>query len=127
MPTNYTKIRTLADQRGITVSRLCTMTGKHRTYLGAMQRQGGELPEEALYSIAQALGTSTDYLADITDDPDPNYLLRQTESPEERLLHLVMQKLPEMTDGQVAALNRLFALDKCDFDKMIAALEVWGK
>lgn len=127
MPTNYPKIRTLADQRGTTIGHISVTLGKDRSYLSAMERKGYDLSPENLLRVAEFLGTTTDYLADMTDDPAQDYLIRQTESPEERLVHLLMLKIPEMTDGQVAALSRLFLLEKQDFDAMIAPLEVWGK
>ena len=127
MPTNYTKIRTLADQRGTTIGHISITLGKDRSYLGAMERKGYDLSSENLLRVAEFLGTTTDYLTGVTDDPAQDYLVRQADSPEERLIHLLMLKIPEMTDGQVAALSRLFLLEKQDFDAMIAPLEVWGK
>jgi transcriptional regulator with XRE-family HTH domain len=127
MPTNYTKIRTLADQRGTTIGHISVTLGKDRSYLSAMERKGYDLSPENLLRVAEFLGTTTDYLAGVTDDPAQDYLVRQADSPEERLVHLLMLKIPEMTDGQVAALSRLFLLEKQDFDTMIAPLEVWGK
>lgn len=127
MPTNYTKIRTLADQRGTTIGHISVTLGKDRSYLGAMERKGYDLSSENLLRVAEFLGTTTDYLTGVTDDPAQDYLVRQADSPEERLIHLLMLKIPEMTDSQVAALSRLFLLNKQDFDAMIAPLEVWGK
>ena len=129
MPTtNYSRIRQLAEQRGTSVGHISvTLLGKDRSYLGAMERRGYDLSSENLLRVAEFLGTTTDYLTGLTDDPAQDYLLRQAESPEERLVHLLMQKLPEMTDGQVAALSRLFSLSKSDFDVMIAPLEIWNK
>lgn len=127
MPTNYTKIRTLADQRGTTIGHISVTLGKDRSYLKAMERKGYDLSPENLLRVAEFLGTTTDYLTGVTDDPAQDYLVRQADSPEERLVHLLMLKIPEMTDGQVAALSRLFLLEKQDFDVMIAPLEVWGK
>ncbi len=127
MPTNYTKIRTLAEQRGTSIGHISVTLGKDRSYLGAMERKGYDLSGENLLRVAEFLGTTTDYLTGVTDDPAQDYLVRQADSPEERLVHLLMQKIPEMTDGQVAALSRLFSLDKQNFDTMIAPLEVWGK
>lgn len=127
MPTNYTKIRTLAEQRGTTIGHISVTLGKDRSYLSAMERKGYDLASENLLRVAEFLGTTTDYLTGVTDDPAQDYLVRQADSPEERLVHLLMLKIPEMTDGQVAALSRLFLLEKQDFDAMIAPLEVWGK
>lgn len=127
MPTNYTKIRTLAEQRGTTIGYISVTLGKDRSYLGAMERKGYDLSPENLLRVAEFLGTTTDYLTGVTDDPAQDYLVRQADSPEERLIHLLVLKIPEMTDGQVAALSRLFLLNKQDFDAMIAPLEVWGK
>ena len=127
MPTNYTKIRTLAEQRGTTIGYISVTLGKDRSYLGAMERKGYDLSPENLLRVAEFLGTTTDYLTGVTDDPAQDYLVRQADSPEERLIHLLMLKIPKMTDSQVAALSRLFLLNKQDFDAMIAPLEVWGK
>ena len=128
MPTtNYSRIRQLAEQRGTSVGHISVTLGKDRSYIGAMERRGYDLSGENLLRIAEFLGTTTDYLTGLTDDPAQDYLVRQAESPEERLVHLLMQKLPEMTDSQVAALSRLFSLSKSGFDVMIAPLEIWNK
>lgn len=127
MPTNYERIKTLARERGIAITHICRELGHDHSYINTMRRDGRTLSDDTICKIAKMLGTSPDYLRGETDDPDPNYILRQSESLEERLLHLVMQKLPEMTEGQINSLSRLFSLDKADFDCMIAPLEIWSK
>ena len=82
------------------------------------------MSEERVYRTAQILGTSFEYLMDITDDPDPNFLLKLSESIEERIVHDVMEKLAEMPEEQKSTLEKLLKLPDDEFSRVLDALNL---
>lgn len=125
---NINKIKELAKSKGISITYICDQFGAARGYLNDVARGKNSMSEERVYKAAQILGTSFEYLMDITDDPDPNYLLRETESLEERIVHEVMYKLAEMPEEQKETLSSLLKLPDTEFKRALDMLNLmWGK
>lgn len=61
---NITKIRHLASEKGIKLSYLCSLCERQRGWLKDIELKGSDIPEEKLQLIANALGTTTEYLRD---------------------------------------------------------------
>lgn len=126
---NITKIKALADAQGIKYGKVCEAVGKKHTYLNDIAKGVVKnVPEENVYTIAKFLGTSFEYLMDMTDDPDPDFLVKLTESTEERIVHEVMYKLADMPENQKETLSRLLNLPEDEFTRAMDMLNLmWGK
>ena len=125
---NIDKIKELAKSKGISITYICDQFGTARGYLNDVARGKNSMSEERVYKAAQILGTSFEYLMDITDDPDPNFLLRETESLEERIVHEVMYKLAEIPEEHKETLSRLLNLPDEDVEKAMQMLDImWRK
>lgn len=124
---NIDKIKELAKSKGISIAYICDQFGTARGYLNDVARGKNSMSEERVYKAAQILGTSFEYLMDITDDPDPNFLLRETESLEERIVHEVMYKLAEMPTEQQETLSRLMNLPDDEFKRSMDMLNLMWK
>ncbi len=122
---NIAKIKALADAQGIKYGKVCEAVGKKHTYLNDIAKGVVKnVPEENVLKIARFLGTSFEYLMDITDDPDPNFLLRETESLEERIVHEVMYKLAEMTSEEKEDLSGLLNLPPEEFKRALDMVNI---
>lgn len=66
---NITKIKELAEQRGVKLSFICNQLGVDRSYFHAVERRNGDIPVERIIKIANILQTTVEYLVDETDDP----------------------------------------------------------
>lgn len=126
---NIAKVKSLADAQGIKYGKVCEAVGKKHTYLNDIAKGVVKnVPEENVYTIAKFLGTSFEYLMDITDDPDPNFLVKMTESTEERIVHEVMNKLAEIPEEYKETLSRLLNLPDEEFEKAMQMLNLmWRK
>lgn len=121
---NIDKIKELAKSKGISITYICDQFGTARGYLNDVARGKNSMSEERVYKAAQILGTSFEYLMDITDDPDPNFLLRETESLEERIVHEVMYKLAEMTSEEKEDLSGLLNLPPEEFKRALDMVNI---
>jgi transcriptional regulator with XRE-family HTH domain len=122
---NIQKIKTLADKQGIKYGKICEAVGKKHTYLNDIAKGTVKnVPEENVFVFAKLLGTSFEYLMDITDDPDPNFLLKLSESIEERIVSEVMDKLAEMPEEQKSTLEKLLKLPDDEFSRVLDALNL---
>lgn len=120
---NVAKVKALADAQGIKYGKVCEVVGKKHTYLNDIAKGVVKnVPDANIFKIAQFLSTSYDYLIDLTDDPDPNYAAKQAESPEEKLIHTMIERVMQLSPEQVEVLQRIFEESPEDFDK---ALAVW--
>lgn len=125
---NIDKIKELAKSKGISITYICDQFGTARGYLNDVARGKNSMSEERVYKAAQILGTSFEYLMDITDDPDPNFLIKLTESTEERIVHEVMDKLADMPEEQKETLSRLLNLPEEEFTRAMDMLNLmWRK
>lgn len=125
---NIDKTRNLIKQRGLKIGKVCEMLGYKDTFLADVARGKQSISEENVYKVAQILGTSFEYLMDMTDDPDPNFLVKLTESTEERIVHEVMGKLADMPEDQKETLSRLLKLPDEEFRRAMDMFNImWGK
>jgi transcriptional regulator with XRE-family HTH domain len=68
MKVNIEKIKSLAKEKGISISFICESVGMGRGYLNDIKKSnGGDIPDERLEIIVNILNTTVDYLADKTD------------------------------------------------------------
>lgn len=118
---NINKAVNLIEANGLKKGKFCTdKLGVPRQYLDELERGKRKIenvPEEVVLKMARELGTSFEYLMDITDDPDPNFLIKATESIEERIVHEVMAKLAEMTSKEKEDLSGLLNLPPEEFKR----------
>ena len=121
---NIDKIKALAKQRGIKIKHICSELGLAETYLSNCKNGKDRMTDERLLKISSILGTSFEYLMDITDDPDPNFLLKLSESIEERIVSEVMDKLAEMPEEQKSTLEKLLKLPDDEFSRVLDALNL---
>ena len=121
---NVDKIKTLAKQQGLKIGYICDQLGMKDTYLADVARGKNSMSEERVYKTAQILGTSFEYLMDITDDPDPNFLIKLSESIEERIVSEVMNKLAEMPEEHKSTLEKLLKLPDDEFSRVLDALDL---
>lgn len=121
---NISKIKTMAKSKGITQVYICSELGVKGSYFSDVANGKNSMSEERVYKTAQILGTSFEYLMDITDDPDPNFLIKLSESIEERIVSEVMNKLAEMPEEQKSTLEKLLKLPADEFSRVLDALDL---
>lgn len=121
---NINKIKELAKSKGISITYICDQFGTGRGYFNDVARGKNSMSEERVYKTAQILGTSFEYLMDITDDPDPNFLIKLSESIEERIVSEVMDKLAEMPEEHKSTLEKLLKLPDDEFSRVLDALDL---
>lgn len=66
---NISRIRDLADKKGVQISFLSQAIGKSSGYLANVTSRDADVPVKYLPTLATTLGTSVDYLLGKTDDP----------------------------------------------------------
>lgn len=121
---NYEKIRSLAKQRGITIAHICRELGHNHTYINSMEKRGYDLPEESILTIAKLLNTTYQYLVDMTDNPDPHYLVKEAESVGEKIVLRSMELIGELSEKQLETYLNLLSLPAEQFSKVIEAIEM---
>lgn len=124
---NIDKIKTLAKSKGISISFICEQFGAGRGYLNDIARGKNTMSDDRIFKVARLLGTTYDYLTDVTDDPDPNYAAKQAESPEEKLIHKVIERTTTMTGDQIDTLDKIFSMEDDDLDHILSVLKVMGE
>ena len=66
------RIKQLAKQQGRSLTYLCKVIGlESRSYFNDIEKNNRVIPDDKLQIIADALGTTTDYLIGNTDTPEP--------------------------------------------------------
>lgn len=120
---NINKAVSMIEANGFKKGKFCTdKLGVPRQYLDELERGKRKIenvPEDVVFKMARELGTSFEYLMDITDDPDPNFLAKASESLEERIVHEVMYKLAEMTSEEKEDLSGLLNLPPEEFKRAL--------
>lgn len=66
---NIDKIKTLAKLRGLKLGKLCEELGEDQNYFNKVKLGLRRMDENRILYLAERLGTTYDYLADVTDDP----------------------------------------------------------
>lgn len=102
---NITKIKELCKQKGIKQGYLCDQLGVAKVYLNDVANGKNTMSEERVFKIAEILGTSFEYLMDMTDDPDPKFLLKLTLTTQEKLLAEVADKMNTMSEEQAETIK----------------------
>ena len=124
---NVDKVKAIANQKGIKIGYLCSELGFCHTYLNDIAKGKCKMIDEHIFKVARLLGTTYDYLTDLTDDPDPNYAAKQAESPEEKLIHKVIERTMTMTGDQIDTLDKIFSMEDDDLDHILSVLKVMGE
>ena len=67
---NVEKIKNLAKEQGKTMTFLCNLLGKHRSFLTCVRNGNDHIDNRELQIIADELNTTVDYLTDKTDQKE---------------------------------------------------------
>lgn len=100
---NISKVESLIKERGWTKTYFCGLFGHSRTWIDDWKRGKGIPKESVLIEVADALGTTFDYLTDKTDKKNKPPKLMSDLTPYE--LDLIM-KLREGPEEVTAAVYR---------------------
>ena len=120
---NIQKIKDLARAKGIKIKFICSELGLSETYLSNVQNGKDKMTEERLFKIASILGTSFEYLIDVTDDPEPNFIGRTAEALHDKV-SLILASVAAMSDEEQEILHKLVALPEEKRAKMLAAIDM---
>ena len=126
---NIQKVKALADAQGIKYGKVCEAVGKKHTYLNDIAKGIiKNVPEENVLTIARFLGTSFEYLMDITDDPEPDFIARSAESLENQIVNEMIYRLTAMPAEQQETVSRLLKLPDNEFQRALNMLNLmWGE
>jgi transcriptional regulator with XRE-family HTH domain len=126
---NIQKVKALADAQGIKYGKVCEAVGKKHTYLNDISKGIiKNVPEENVLTIARFLGTSFEYLMDITDDPEPDFLMRSAESLDNQIVNEMIRRLTAMPTEQQETVSRLLKLPDNEFQRALNMLNLmWGE
>ena len=120
---NIQKIKDLARAKGIKIKFICSELGLSETYLSNVKNGKDKMTEERLFKIASILGTSFEYLIDLTDDPEPNFIGRTAEALHDKV-SLILASVAAMSDEEQEILHKLVALPEEKRAKMLAAIDM---
>lgn len=67
----YDRMNLLAKEKGVKKAHLCRLLGKTQYYLRDAEKANTDIKGEALSIIAEALGTTPEYLTGESDDKNP--------------------------------------------------------
>lgn len=70
MRLNVGKVKQRAKAKGLSTNFICSQIGMNNHYLLDVEKKNSPVPEDRVKKIADLLGTSVDFLSDITDDPE---------------------------------------------------------
>lgn len=125
---NISKIKDLAKSKGISVAYICEQFGTGRGYLNDVARGKNSMSEERVFAVAKILGTSFEYLMDITDDPEPDFIARSAESLENQIVNEMIYRLTAMPAEQQETVSRLLKLPDNEFQRALNMLNLmWGE
>lgn len=117
------RIKCLAKQKGIKIKHICKELGLSETYLSNCKNGKDRMTDERLFKIARMLDTTYEYLTDQTDDPDPHSAAKQAESPEEKLIHTMIERAMQLSPEQIEILQEVFESKEEDFDRALSVLK----
>lgn len=120
---NIQKIKDLARAKGIKIKFICSELGLSETYLSNVKNGKDKMTEDRLFKIAAILGTSFEYLIDLTDDPEPNFIGRTAEALHDKV-SLILASVAAMSDEEQEILHKLVALPEEKRAKMLAAIDM---
>lgn len=120
---NVDKIRYLSKNKGIKIGYICEQLGVNHTYLANVACGKNTMSDERIYQTAQILGTSFEYLTDITDDPDPKYMSKLIMSTQEKLVQAMTERSNKLSSDDAKTLLNVMEQSDEDFSKTIAVLK----
>lgn len=68
---DFSRLKDLSKQQGITMTHLCNIVGKKSSYIADSKNKGIVIPKQTVETWAAALHTTPAYLMGETDDPSP--------------------------------------------------------
>ena len=119
---NIGKIKELAKSKGIKIKFICSQLGLSETYLSNVKNGKDRMTEERLFKIAEILGTSFEYLTDMTDDPEPDFIIRTAGTLQDRLQNEIVARYNTMTEDQRELLDLIINMDSNEAKKALAVL-----
>lgn len=120
---NINKIKELAKKKGISITYICKQFDVGPGYLNDVARGRNTMSDERIYQTAQILGTSFEYLTDITDDPDPIYMSKLIMSTQEKLVQAMTERSNKLSSDDAKTLLNVMEQSEEDFSKTIAVLK----
>ena len=120
---NINRIKDLAKSKGISITYICEQFGAGRGYLNDVARGKNTMSDERIFKVAKILDTTYEYLTDMTDDPAPDSAAKKAESPEERLIHTVIERVMQLPPEQVEILQNVFESKEEDFTRAMSVLK----
>lgn len=121
---NIGKIKEMAKTKGIKIKFICSQLGLSETYLSNVKNGKDRMTEERLFKIAEILGTSFEYLTDMTDDPEPDFIIRAAGTLQDRLQNEVITKMNSMTDEQKKLIGMVLKMSPEETKKVLAMLDL---
>lgn len=121
---NVNRIKTLAKSKGIKIGFICENLGVNHTYLSNVATGKNTMSDERIFKVAKILDTTYEYLTDMTDDPAPDSAAKKAESPEERLIHTVIERVMQLPPEQVEILQGVFEDSPETFEKLLSVWKV---
>ena len=119
---NIGKIKELAKSRGIKIKFICSQLGLSETYLSNVKNGKDRMTEERLFKIAEILGTTFEYLTDMTDDPEPDFIIRTAGTLQDKLQNEVITKMNSMTEEQKKLIGMILKMSPEETKKVLAML-----
>lgn len=121
---NIGKIKELAKSRGIKIKFICSQLGLSETYLSNVKNGKDRMTEERLFKIAEILGTSFEYLTDMTEDPEPDFILRTAGALQDKLQNEIITKMNTLTEEQKKLIGMILNMSPEETKKVLAMLDL---
>lgn len=122
---NIDKIKKMARENGVKIKYICSQLGLSETYLSNCKNGKDRMTDERLQKIAAILGTSTDYLMDLTDDPRPmDNSVTVRSSEDEKLIDLFAEKLTDLSEEEKTVIRDLLKLPRTEVSRCIEVLRL---
>lgn len=117
-------LKTALKSEGKTMRFFNNKLGKNRSFLSNVLTGSDKITRDELQVVADGLNTTMDYLLGLTDDPNPptSTLADEAETHEEKLLQLLMEKLPEISEEAKNALEKLLSMPTEDLERTVKAV-----
>lgn len=121
---NINKVKELCKTKGVKQGFLCSQLGVGYSYLNDVTKGKNTMSDERIFKVAKILDTTYEYLTDMTDDPAPDSAAKKAESPEERLIHTVIERVMQLPPEQVEILQGVFEDSPETFEKLLSVWKV---